>query len=94
MVSRIAGIKCKETSPSHANRVIALVRAVLRRAEVKWEWLEKRPALRIYREPKRRVRWLRPEEPNRLFAQLPEHQREAAKFAAATGLRQANVVRI
>jgi len=94
MVSRIAGIKRKETSSSRANLVIALVRAVLRRAEVEWEWLEKRPALRMYREPKRRVRWLRPEELNRLLVELPEHQREAAIFAAATGLRQANVVRL
>lgn len=94
LVAKIAEAKRKDTSPSRANRIIALIRAVLRRAEVEWEWIEKAPTLRMYREPKRRVRWLTPEELNRLLLELPEHQREAAIFAAATGLRQANVVRL
>jgi integrase len=86
LVAKIGEIKRKETSPSRANRVIALIRAVLRRAELDWDWLEKSPTVRMYWEPKRRVRWLTPEELNRLLLELPEHQREAAIFAAATGV--------
>jgi integrase len=92
LVARIAEAKRKESSPSRANRIIAEIRAVLRRAANEWEWLEKAPALRMYPEPKRRVRWLTPEQLTRLLQELPEHQREAVTFAVATGLRQANVV--
>jgi hypothetical protein len=49
LVAKIAEVKRKQTSASRANRVIALIRAVLRRAEVDWDWLEKSPALRMYR---------------------------------------------
>lgn len=94
LVAQIAETKRQATSPSRANRVIALIRSVLRRAEVEWGWIDKAPSLRMYREPKRRVRWLTPEELNRLLDELPEHQRDAAIFAAATGLRQANVVEL
>lgn len=93
-VAQVAEIKRRDTSPSRANRVIALIRSVLRRAELEWGWIDKAPSLRLYREPKRRVRWLTPEELNRLLLELPEHQREAVIFAATTGLRQANVVRL
>jgi integrase len=94
LVAQIAETKRQSTSPSRANRVIALIRSVLRRAEVEWGWIDKAPSLRMYREPKRRVRWLTPEELNRLLDELPEHQRDAAIFAASTGLRQANVVEL
>ena len=92
VVARIAEAKRKESSPSRANRIIALIRAVLRRAANEWEWLDRAPALRTYPEPKRRVRWLTPEQLNGLLQELPEHQREAVIFAVATGLRQANVM--
>ena len=40
----------------------------------------------------RRVRWLTKEEVTRLLNALPPHQRQLARFAPATGLRQANVL--
>jgi len=92
VVARIAETKRKDSSPSRANRYVALVRAILRRAANEWEWLDKAPALRMYPEPKHRVRWLTPEQFGILLSELPEHQREAAIFAVATGLRQANVM--
>lgn len=92
VVTQVAEIKREASSPSRANRVIALVRAVLRRAANEWEWLDKAPALRMYPEATRRVRWLTPEQLNGLLKELPGHQRDAVTFAVATGLRQANVV--
>ena len=88
----IAARKARETTKSTANRYLALIRAVLRAAEREWEWIERAPRVRLYPEPKRRVRWLTPEEARRLLAELPEHQRELAIFALATGLRQGNVL--
>ena len=94
VVMQIADVKRKETSPSRANRILALVRAILRKAEREWEWLEKAPAITMYKEPKRRVRWITPEQSSTLLQELPEHQRETVTFALATGLRQANVVKL
>lgn len=93
LVWRISEAKRAETSASRANRVVALIRSILRRAATDWGWLEKAPALRMYREPKRRVSWLTPEDFSRLLGELKEHQREAVIFAA-TGLRQANVIKL
>lgn len=80
-----------EASAATANRYLALVRAILRRACDEWEWTERAPKVKLYREAKRRVRWITPEQARALLAELPEHQREMVLFALATGLRQGNV---
>jgi integrase len=41
--------------------------------------------------PTRRVRWIKPNEAERLIKALPEHQAYAVRFALATGLRQGNI---
>ncbi len=41
---------------------------------------------------KRRVRWITPEQVQKLLALLPDHQRELVTFALATGLRHGNVM--
>lgn len=56
-----------------------------------WEWIDKVPAVELYEEPKRRVRWITPYQARTLLAELSEHQREMVLFALATGLRQDNV---
>ena len=63
-----------------------------KRAAGPWQWIEKAPAVTLYPEAKRRVRWLTKEEVIRLLSALPPHQRQLARFALATGLRQANVL--
>jgi integrase len=52
----------------------------------------KGPALRLYPEPKRRIRWITPEQVQTLLSLLPEHQRDLVTFALATGLRHGNVL--
>lgn len=81
---------------SHAtvNRMLEIVRAILRRAEREWEWLEHAPHVRMMPKTKRRVRWLTNEEARRLLKELPEHLAAMAQFSLATGLRQANVVNL
>lgn len=92
-IQGVLEIKRKETSPSTANRHLALIRAILNRC-VEWGWLHHAPKLRPYPEPKRRIRWLRPEESARLLAELPEHLQDMVTFSLATGLRQANVAKL
>lgn len=82
----------RESSRFTANRYLALVRAVTRRAAGPWQWIEKAPAVTLYPEAKRRLRWLKKAEAIRLLDALPTHQRQLTRFALATGLRQANVL--
>jgi len=45
----------------------------------------------MFKERKRRVRWVTRVEAERLLSSLPTHQADMARFALSTGLRQANV---
>lgn len=78
---------------SHAtvNRLLEIVRAILRRCVHQWEWMDRVPPIRMLKEPKRRIRFLRREEALRLHAALPEHLAVMMAFSLATGLRRANV---
>lgn len=61
---------------------------------MEWERIEKVPRIRLYKEAKRRVRWLTPEQVQRLLKELPPHQQDMMVFALSTGLRQSNVVNL
>ena len=91
VVAAIGARKRSQASAATANRHLALIRAILRKACDEWEWIEKAPKVKLYREPKRRVRWITPEQAITLLAELQEHQRDMVLFALATGLRQGNV---
>jgi len=81
-------------SNATVNRMLALIRALLRKAEREWCWIDKAPKIRLLPEPNRRIRWLTREEADRLLMELPEHLRDMAAFTLATGLREANVVKL
>lgn len=83
--------RAEDVSNATVNRFLQVLRAVLRKAEREWEWIDKAPVIRLLPEPKRRVRWLSRDEADRLLAELPEHLSEMARFSLATGLRQRNV---
>ena len=94
LIDYIAHIKAKEASTSTVNRYLALVRTILRKACHDWELLDKVPKIRLLPEPKRRIRWLTPEQVKRLLSELPIHQQEMVIFALSTGLRQSNVLNL
>jgi integrase len=73
------------------NRMLALLRSILRRAAFDWEWMVAVPRVRLLREPTRRVRYLTALQAQRLLEQLPSHLAEMAAFSLATGLRKSNV---
>jgi integrase len=75
-------------SNASVNRVLAVLRAVLRRAAGPWDWIER---ARLLSEPKRRVRWLTREQATLLMSELPPHLAAMATFALATGLRETNI---
>jgi integrase len=94
LISRIGQTKAQEASPSTANRNLALIRAILRKACHEWEWIERIPKIRLYPEPKRRIRWLTPEQVKTLLSELKPHQQDLVLFALSTGLRQSNVLNL
>ncbi|MGH8279019.1 MAG: tyrosine-type recombinase/integrase [Gammaproteobacteria bacterium] len=91
LLLKISEAKVKESSPATANRHLALIRAILRRARDEWEWLERIPKIHLYTLKNKRVRWITREQAERLLYYLPPHQAAMARFALATGLRQRNV---
>lgn len=93
-IAAIGECKKAQASGPTANRHLALIRAILRRACFEWEWIDKVPKITMYRESKRRVRWLTPDQVKTLLVELPPHQRDIVLFALATGLRQGNVTRL
>ncbi len=90
-IAKIGELKFKETSPATANRLLALIRSILRRAALDWEWIDKPPVIKLYREAKRRVRYLSAEQAGLLIQELPEHLADIVRFSLATGLRRSNV---
>ena len=87
----VAKRKSEGVTNATVNRMLAVIRAILRKAAFDWEWLDKIPKFKLLPEPKRRVRWLTHEEAAALVKELPEHLAEMVRFTLATGLRQANV---
>jgi len=83
-----------DRAPATRNRYYQLLRAILRRAMREWNWIETVPTIRLHREPEGRVRYLSPREIDTLLRNLPEHLRSLTKFAFATGLRRANVLKL
>jgi integrase len=86
--------KLKEASKATTNRYLALVRAILIKSRDEWEWLEKVPKVRLFKESADRERSLTPSQAEKLLGELPLHQREFVMFALATGLRQSNVLKL
>lgn len=79
-------------SPATVNRMLALIRSVLNKAEREWGWINKAPNIRMRSEEKGRIRWLTKAEVVRLLKELPEHLADMVVFTLATGLRHSNVV--
>ncbi len=76
------------------NRVMEILRAILKKAESDWEWTDKAPYIPMLPEPRRRIRWLTKVEAERLLGELPPHLAAMMRFTLATGLREANVTQL
>jgi len=82
-------------APATANRTLEVMRSVLRMA-LKRQWLKMLPPIEFLDEPDGRIRWITPEEADRLIHELSQSKRttplaEMVRFSLATGLRESNV---
>jgi integrase len=91
-INRIKSEKNKEATKATTNRYLAVIRSVLIRSRDEWEWIDKVPKIKLFKEPEGRERSLTPNEANRLLSALPPHLRDMAMFTLHTGLRQSNVL--
>ena len=94
VIAKIGELKLQQSTPATANRLLALIRAILRRSALDWEWIDKPPVIKLYREAKRRVRYLSAEQASLLIQELPEHLADIVRFSLATGLRRSNVTNL
>ena len=74
------------------NRALETVRHVLNVARDDWGWIARVPKIRMLKEPKRRVRFLKEEEADRLMSALPKHLVPVVRYALATGCRRAEIL--
>jgi len=92
LIDTLAEKKLKEgVKPATVNRMLEIIRAILRKAEREWEWIDRAPVIRMFKEDTKRIRWLTQDQAAMLIKELPEHLANLAIFSLATGLRQSNV---
>lgn len=90
VIDRLRALRASESSPSTANRHMALLRMTLRKAHREWDWIDKAPVVPMYRLEKSEPRYLSQAQFNRLSRNLPRHLRDLAEFSVETGLRMRN----
>jgi integrase len=73
------------------NRALEIVRRILNLAHQDWRWIRAAPKIRMLKEPRRRVRFLRREEAQRLLEAMPKHMKPIVRFALATGCRAGEI---
>ncbi|MDP3759827.1 MAG: site-specific integrase [Ramlibacter sp.] len=91
LIDKIKFQRAEIASKATANRYLAVIRTILRKAWREWEWIERVPTVTLFRESAGRIRYLTPDQFARLHVELPPHLADMALFAVMTGLRQANV---
>jgi integrase len=92
LIAEAMRVKAEEVQPATINRYLQIIRAVLRKAEREWNWLDKAPYIRLRKLDTKRVRYITTKQAMTLLSELPKHQRCITEFALLTGLRQRNVL--
>jgi len=91
-ISSVINAKLAEgVTNSTVNRMLSVLRAILRRAVDNWEWLDVAPKITLLHQGRLRIRFLTRDEARRLLHELPPHLADMAAFSLLTGLRAANV---
>ncbi len=92
VIDGVKAEKLKTAGQSTVNRYLSLIRAILRRARDDWEWTDKTPKVKMFKEPPGRERSITVEQAETLLGELPAHQHDVVLFVLASGLRQSNVI--
>jgi integrase len=90
LIEKLRAVRAAESSASTANRYMALLRNVLRKAHRQWDWLERAPVVPMYKLETSEPRYLTKIQFATLKKELPPHLAELAEFSVETGLRMRN----
>lgn len=90
LIEKLRAVRCAESSPSTANRYMALLRSLLRKAERDWDWIDRAPVIPMYSLERTEPRYLTRAQFARLKRELPVHLKALAEFSVETGLRMRN----
>lgn len=93
-IEKLRALRCGQSSASTANRYMALLRMILRKAEREWEWIERAPRVPMYAQEKHEPRYLTRAQFARLKRELPVHLAVLAEFSVETGLRMRNATHL
>jgi integrase len=91
IIAKLRTVRTAESSPSTANRYMALLRMVLRKAHREWDWTDKAPVVPMVQQETREPRFLTRAQFKALLRKLPPHLKALAEFSVETGLRMRNV---
>ena len=93
VIDRLRKVRLAEgVSEATVNRLMCLLRALLRKCEHDWQVIDRAPPVPMYRTQAQEPRWVTREEFKRLVAALPPHLAVAARFAVLTGLRMRSML--
>ena len=84
-------MKIKGTNATR-NRYLAFIRSILNICVNEWDYLDSAVKIKLLKEPKKRIRWLRPHEADKLISVLPTYIAKLVVFSLCTGLRKSNVL--
>lgn len=90
VVDQLRAVRLKDSKPSTANRYLALLRMILRKAHREWEWTDKLVHVPMYPIGNLEPRYLTRAQFAALKKALPAHLRALAEFSVETGLRMRN----
>jgi len=90
IIEKLRAVRAVETSQSTANRYMALLRMILRKASREWDWIDRAPTVPMYRLERAEPRYLTAAQFRRLLRELPKHLAALAEFSVETGLRMRN----
>lgn len=90
LIGKLRALRAGESSKATANRYMALLRAVLRKAHRVWDWTDKAPVVPMFALETREPRFLTKAQFAKLRKKLPPHLAELAEFSVETGLRMRN----
>jgi integrase len=83
----------RHLSKSGSARDLAVLRSILNACE-RWNWIDRAPKVEMPHAEKHDPRWITKDQFEALCKELPPHAVQLARFAVATGLRQANIYRL
>ena len=90
IIEKLRTVRAAESSSSTANRYMALLRMILRKAHREWDWIDKAPTVPMFRLESKEPRFLTRAQFAALKRELPTHLKALAEFSVETGLRMRN----